>query len=1167
MGGKGQASGSDYEADVFATIASYILAKQPLWFDESGDIPVAVRLQTGSPGDDFLIELRSGATIEVQAKRGASANEDFISAAVRLFKGLHHDAAVRAVMLVDSRSSMTVRSDFKEDVQRLADGLGESEDITKNVLARLPDDFDPKVLRRFQLVEANLDPHPGALILLSNLLDNPSRAHEAWTILGRTGLQVAKRGGRQDRDALLTLLKLNRAGAGAAAKIESYRDWAIETNATFLLAPLPDLRIATFEAWDEMTPPAQRGVFPERDAEAIQRYHGWEDQQRKTSALDAYNARKLLEEKGSRVIIGGAGSGKSTLTRRLVREACEGGMLAMRVSLKQVALAIASGKSLDDALVESAFQGSGIEAAVARDLLAQADFLIADGLDETPLRTRVAEELTKWMKGHLSVAVIVTTRPVGHSAGLLPGIPTMELMALHEGGKSRLAMDIFAAALADRERAEIELERFEEQVALNRTAELTARNPLLLSCMVALALEQRPLPRDRAGLFYEVTDLLYRTTPHERSVSVESMNRALAWRVAERAGWLLVESPAMTRDALVDAVAETLQSEQHRNALDSHRDADTALTFWEERRLLERLHIGSREYLTFVHRNLGEYAAARRVAPMTETELAAWLMRVRRIPEWRQVILIAAEAGLASRIVARLLDFEDAGPEELFLASEILNAGEGADAALVAQTIDGIGALLGGELQLQAAPELVQLAHLDRDRVSGICLPLLDHASPETRLTAEAGVLAGDDARIPAGLPRKWLEEYLPARLIRMGKQAEIVSPLPAKARDLQETVAALAVDALFRTAPRDEAEKAVERFVMEQASLSLLAKIEVSLWKHNATDIIEKIRGRAHRVWHVRAFDGPSRRGELLALLAAIAATVGAPNPGEDASRHTLPLISRVLTALAFWELDFDGFDDEDQASVHLVVDRVLRGIRLDLEALRRELASGYRIANALTGRGIYLHVREVAVRVNWKAAAAEAIEPEQFVRALAHPSKPVVCTAAELLVAGAAASNARQVFTSGLAEARAYSCYILVQVAPEIIGVHEAADVIRDRLRNGNQNPLRIRKIFEGLTAGNAALRDGLSDEIIRGLTIPNSFIAAAAADALEKLSAACADDYIANLRHAHSFWAQHPGWCWKCKSESPERFCPKCHIGIDSPLETLRNELARCNAAPSP
>src|SRR5438132_598528 len=63
MGGKGQASGSDYEADAFAYISAHILAAKALpWFSDTADIPVAVWLQKGadSPGDDFVVELTNG---------------------------------------------------------------------------------------------------------------------------------------------------------------------------------------------------------------------------------------------------------------------------------------------------------------------------------------------------------------------------------------------------------------------------------------------------------------------------------------------------------------------------------------------------------------------------------------------------------------------------------------------------------------------------------------------------------------------------------------------------------------------------------------------------------------------------------------------------------------------------------------------------------------------------------------------------------------------------------------------------------------------------------------------------------------------------------------------------------------------------------------------------
>jgi hypothetical protein len=71
MSGSG-GGGYGYQANAFAFLSAYALAEQPLkWFDDLQDVPVAVSMETGAPGDDLRVELHDGGQIEVQCKHGA----------------------------------------------------------------------------------------------------------------------------------------------------------------------------------------------------------------------------------------------------------------------------------------------------------------------------------------------------------------------------------------------------------------------------------------------------------------------------------------------------------------------------------------------------------------------------------------------------------------------------------------------------------------------------------------------------------------------------------------------------------------------------------------------------------------------------------------------------------------------------------------------------------------------------------------------------------------------------------------------------------------------------------------------------------------------------------------------------------------------------------------
>jgi len=92
--------------------------------------------------------------------------------------------------------------------------------------------------------------------------------------------------------------------------------------------------------------------------------------------------------------------------------------------------------------------------------------------------------------------------------------------------------------------------------------------------------------------------------------------------------------------------------------------------------------------------------------------------------------------------------------------------------------------------------------------------------------------------------------------------------------------------------------------------------------------------------------------------------------------------------------------------------------------------------------------------------------------------------------------------------------------------------------------------------------ALRAAFAPAIVKALVHPNSWVAEAAADALDLLKHQCTDAYVAALQDAISFWQTNPAWCPRCDREVTERLCPKCRSGPPRPDDALRRELARCN-----
>jgi hypothetical protein len=214
---------------------------------------------------------------------------------------------------------------------------------------------------------------------------------------------------------------------------EQIRQNLIARGANFAV-PALDLRLPVSEAWDRLrllpaSEPSAVGLAS-LDSE-IQRYYEWARLAR-TDAFSDFPAAGVLGAGRRTMIVGGPGSGKSTLMRKLAWLAAGRGNSVWRVSLRTVARLIERDHSFFDALRLSALQEVAIPA-VAGTMCSLPMVLIADGLDEAdPNRLAVAEALRDWTVANPNATVVVTTRPVGHTPGILPEFSNTELMPLTE---------------------------------------------------------------------------------------------------------------------------------------------------------------------------------------------------------------------------------------------------------------------------------------------------------------------------------------------------------------------------------------------------------------------------------------------------------------------------------------------------------------------------------------------------------------------------------------------------------------------------------------------------------------------------------------------------------------------------------------------------------------
>ena len=240
-------------------------------------------------------------------------------------------------------------------------------------------------------------------------------------------------------------------------------------------------------------------------------------------ALQRFDVEELLKNNDGGLILGGAGSGKSSLMRHLV-EVAAGGWLAdtptgfvpvlvpAQVLLGSLPIneAIAAalkpdfGTRLDDSDLASLF--------AARPVPDLPWLVLLDGLDEIfepERRQQVIDIVLRWWSDP-RYRFLITSRPLPERELALlrtAGVPTFEIQAFSDDQLPELARRWFQALAVPG--ADELVARFTEQVRRTQMAYLT-RNPLLatISCAVFADNPDRELPYSRADLYRAYTALL-----------------------------------------------------------------------------------------------------------------------------------------------------------------------------------------------------------------------------------------------------------------------------------------------------------------------------------------------------------------------------------------------------------------------------------------------------------------------------------------------------------------------------------------------------------------------------------------------------------------------------------------------------------------------------------
>jgi|TARA_R110001599_G_scaffold126718_1_gene299892 hypothetical protein len=673
-GGAATASGMNFQAAVTAIAGSHLLLGASLgWLDGLiEDIPTAIWAETGGPGDDIRIELRNGEVLEAQVKRGLSRGENLWEAVRALAAGLDEGTIQYGVLIVSSDTSKTIWTDLATDSRRLGEGRTDNlSDIGQEWLRRLTDAALPveEVCARLRIhvVHASDADHISVMMTrahLARIFATVSDADSVWFRLLHEAHAITERRGRWEQAGLAQMLAGMGVQPSAAATPASVASrvscWVADSNQHFSLLGVKN-SFSIDKAWLPLkacvVDPSQ--PEPTDPAAALARYHAGSGAPR-----SGWNKQKTLEAEWigrfytHAVVIGGPGMGKSTLMTRLAYLYARDGLPVLKVRLRDIAARLAAGNSFDDSVFQLGLDGSGVPFQQVRDSSLSDWVLLCDGLDECDVHQElVAARIRQFRAGNPRVRIIVTTRPIGYQTGELSEWRHYELIAPDaERGAENLGKLLQATSpMRAAEDSGWAFALATEQLEGNAAKSVISKSPQLIGMAASLLARGGTLGSSKTELYQNLFEVID-AEPNTRKALDDQPDSAVLARVFDIVGWELIADPLAKASDLLARTATHLRADLGVMPLKAQSIVNTALKYWQQIGLIEKVRHGTTTLITFVHKTFAEFAAARFIWTNHEaTERKHFLsLCLDEYERWSEVVAFAS-AKMCEEVLQALL--------------------------------------------------------------------------------------------------------------------------------------------------------------------------------------------------------------------------------------------------------------------------------------------------------------------------------------------------------------------------------------------------------------------------------------------------------------------------------------------------------------------------------
>ncbi|WP_146210714.1 ATP-binding protein [Azospirillum sp. TSO35-2] len=1152
-GGAATGGGMNFQAATTAIANVYMARGRPLlWLNGLvDDTPIAVDAETGGAGDDIRLLLKDTRTVEVQAKKGLQKGLELWEALLKISAAVSRGAADFGVLLVSPTSSRTITHSLAVDIVRIGDGRTDdlssiAVEFLDKLAAACINAQDACARLRIQTVPALAVDQAAVLAAraeLAHLCADETQIGGAWNALYTDAAKLIEHRGRRDVAAVLRLLVAEQimlstsTGSAPALLLAKLSHWTLTTHATFTIFGI-NTPLSINDAWIPLT--ATVRDEPEVDAasleDALHRYQSWETRSapRDARSVDPETLGRFVTKT---VLVAGPGMGKTTLLKRIARRYSEDNIPLLRVRLSAVAARMRDGATFEEAVFHLGLGGSGITVADAQNARFPNWTLLCDGLDECGrLQEEVAEGVACFAAGHPDSRILVTTRPIGYRAAHfrewrhydLPALDTLAVCANAAGLIEAIApldseLHVNAWDICQRE--------FHDKIP----ATIVGRTPLLLGLSVAIIVRGKNLGTTRERLFEQIFELIDEA-PNMR-IPEPPAPATLLRRFLDILGWHITGQPLDSIWNTLKRCADDLANDTGARPFAAAADAERYLRYWQDVGMIERVGLGERQTLAFIHKSFGEFAAARYQRALSPIDQAQAVTSTLDAPAWNEVIRLTGLMGMADVIVSQLLIRSDEATDakRMVLAAELMaEATPPPNPELRGKIIDQSFAIITGNRRQQAfniGMPLVTAAKRFPDEVGPTAARHLGSENPWTRLIAWA-------CSVAAGPEHYDLDELIAT----LRESVETLEPgfrqslsggmmLAGDAgRHIAESLVFDACGEIIDRAPAEVGDSLLPEILNHDNLGSLKFRTKV-------TELVRR-KGRHYPVhgpeWSGRSlFDDrryfEARKFKYNAIFDALDLDT-APAPCDDQRPRVLLHMSAFIEASQLnnipvsdvwvWTRPYDR--DATRA--------VLRGLiavsGLDRDKLREEAvyAKRYLDTEAAANEDSFLFKITTQVDpppVDWKRAKALGLDAGLIEAAVAHPSEWIKWAATNLLLAmldpKALEDTARRLLDTGKALTLWAACGLAAELDRNC-----ALALVLDRLAK----PLvpGCRHLFDLLRTLNPAWSPELETAVYAGLFATDVNTATATATLLADMAGSALPQLVPLLEQAHAHWVVH-------------------------------------------